>query len=66
MRQFLEHVTGLSIYPIISFLIFFVFFLGMLLRVALMSKREVGEMEMLPLEADDDPAYDPSHHTGNA
>ncbi len=49
MRHFLENVTGLEIYPLISFVIFIVFFVWVTLRVATRSRREVAEMSQIPL-----------------
>jgi len=54
MRQFLEHATGLSIYPIISFVIFLSFFLGVLLFLWLSPKSYFVEMKNLPLADDPD------------
>lgn len=49
MRQFLEHVTGLSIYPLISFVLFGSFFIGMLIWLFTERKQYFTEMEALPL-----------------
>ncbi len=50
IRQTLEHISGISIYPLISFVIFFVFFLVLLLYVFSMRKAKIEELSQLPLE----------------
>lgn len=54
MRQFLEDATGLSIYPLISFIIFFSFFFGVLVWMWLQPKSYYTTMEQLPLSDDAD------------
>ncbi|MGB8705222.1 MAG: CcoQ/FixQ family Cbb3-type cytochrome c oxidase assembly chaperone [Gillisia sp.] len=46
----LENIDGVAIYPIISLLIFFIFFLGLFLWVFTAKKEHVKEMSELPLE----------------
>lgn len=45
-------MDGIEIYPLISFLIFFVFFVGLTLYVIGMRKAHVAEMSNLPLQED--------------
>jgi hypothetical protein len=45
-------ISGIDIYPIVSFLIFFLFFLGLLAFVVKISKEHAKAMAELPLEAD--------------
>jgi hypothetical protein len=54
MRQFLEDATGLSIYPLISFLIFFTFFFGVLIWMKLQPKSYYTAMKQLPLTDETD------------
>jgi len=51
--QILSDVEGISIYPLISFIIFFAFFTGMLLYVFSRKKSEMSEMERFVLEEQD-------------
>ncbi len=51
-KQVLEHITGVEIFPIISFIIFFVFFLLMLGWVLTLSKNYIRKMENIPLDED--------------
>lgn len=53
MRQFLEHATGLSIYPLISFVLFGLFFLAMLGWMFSRSKAYYHEVETIPFLSDD-------------
>ena len=46
----LESIAGIEIYPLISLVIFFVFFLALLVFVVKLSKKYVKVMESLPLE----------------
>lgn len=59
MLKFIKHtmdtIVGIEIFPIISFLIFFTFFIGLLIHVMRMSKSHVQSMGELPFEADENP-----------
>ena len=48
----METIIGIEIFPIISFLIFFIFFIGLFIWVAGMQKAEVNSMAAMPLEDD--------------
>jgi len=54
MLRFIKHnltsIDGVSIYPIISLLIFFFFFAFMLTYVIRMKKKEVNELSNIPFE----------------
>lgn len=50
IKKYAETMEGIEIYPIISLLIFFVFFAGVLWYVKRLSKKEVSEMENIPLD----------------
>jgi cytochrome c oxidase cbb3-type subunit 4 len=52
-------IDGISIYPIISFLIFFVFFILITYYVITMKKSYVDEVSHIPLD-DDDETMEPS------
>lgn len=55
IRESLEAITGVSIYPMISFILFFTFFTGMLVWVFRQSKVDITEISNLPLH-DDQPS----------
>ncbi len=48
--HYLSNIQGVSIYPIISLLMFFVFFLVLFLRVRRMDKTEIEELRNIPLD----------------
>jgi len=50
IKQNLETIDGVSIYPIISLVIFFTVFVGMLYFVFKMKKTKLDQLEKLPLE----------------
>ncbi|MDB2364162.1 CcoQ/FixQ family Cbb3-type cytochrome c oxidase assembly chaperone [Flavobacteriales bacterium] len=49
VKQHMESISGIEIYPIISFLIFFVFFLLVGIWVFTVRKDKIKELENLPL-----------------
>ncbi|WP_114781574.1 hypothetical protein [Botryobacter ruber] len=53
-KNVLQAIDGIAIYPLISFSIFFLFFLGLLLYVVLMDKKYVETMSSLACSAEDD------------
>ncbi|GEO05761.1 hypothetical protein AAE02nite_34250 [Adhaeribacter aerolatus] len=53
-KNILQSIAGIEIYPIISFAIFFGFFLGLILYVILVDKNLVKNMSELPLQNDED------------
>lgn len=54
MLKFIKHhmtsIGGIEIFPIISFLIFFLFFLGLIYWVIRMDKKSIAEVENLPFD----------------
>lgn len=50
IRQTLESITGVSIYPIFSFILFFSFFTLMLIWVFRKKKSEIDLLSNLPLD----------------
>ncbi|MBX3748134.1 MAG: hypothetical protein KF833_22730 [Verrucomicrobiae bacterium] len=50
IRQVMSHMGGIELYGIVSFLVFFVFFLGMLVWVARLRRGHLEAMGRLPLE----------------
>ncbi|MHA3789469.1 CcoQ/FixQ family Cbb3-type cytochrome c oxidase assembly chaperone [Flavobacterium hauense] len=49
----LESISGVEIFPIISLLIFFIFFLVLYTWVFTYKKEKIAEMSNLPLDGDD-------------
>lgn len=57
IKQYVETIKGIEIYPIISLAIFVLFFIGVLWYVKKMDKSRVKKLSNLPLEPDDDNNY---------
>jgi len=59
MLKFIKHtmetIGGVEIFPIISFLIFFVFFILLFVWVANIGKKEIHFLSSMPLEEEKDP-----------
>ena len=53
IKQYAESVDGVNIYPIISLLIFFIFFVALLYYVKKMDKEKVNEISRIPLDNDE-------------
>ena len=53
-KNVLRAIAGVEIYPIVSFVIFFLFFLGLLVYVFLVNRQHVQNMKNLPLFGDDE------------
>ncbi|WP_306643668.1 CcoQ/FixQ family Cbb3-type cytochrome c oxidase assembly chaperone [Sanyastnella coralliicola] len=53
MLKFIKHhmttIDGIELFPLISFLIFFIFFLGLFVHVFKMKKAHVEDMSNMPL-----------------
>lgn len=49
----LENITDVQIFPIISLLIFFTFFVGLFIYVFTQKKEEIDHISRLPLEKED-------------
>lgn len=50
--NYLEKITGVSVYPLISLLLFFTIFIVVIIMTVRMPNKVVEEMENLPLEND--------------
>jgi hypothetical protein len=57
-KNVLQNITNIEIWPIISFVIFFVFFLCLLWWVFTVDKKFIDKMATLPLA--DNPEIDPT------
>lgn len=53
IKHHMETIGGIEIYPLISFIIFFAFFIGLFAYVILMRKSHINELENLPLTDND-------------
>jgi len=56
MLKFIKHnmetIDGVSIYPILSFLIFFTLFVGAVTYILLKDRKSIEEISLLPLDND--------------
>ncbi len=52
VKHTLEGIAGVEIYPLISFVIFFTFFIGVTWYVIKKDKKYIEEVSNLPLEDD--------------
>ena len=54
MLKFIKHhaetIVGIEVYPIISFAIFFLFFMGLIVWVLRSNKEELDEISRIPLD----------------
>lgn len=48
-RHYLENIAGIGIYPLISLMIFFVFFISLIIFVLRIDKKSLQNMESMPL-----------------
>jgi hypothetical protein len=53
-KNIMQSIAGIEIYPLISFGIFFVFFLCLLAYVVFSDKNHLSQMSQLPLHTDED------------
>ena len=49
-KQILQTIQNVEVWPLISLVIFFVFFVGILVKVILTDKTFINKMEELPLD----------------
>ncbi len=50
VKHHMETIAGIEIYPLISFIIFFIFFLGLTIYVLRLNKKDIDEVSNLPLD----------------
>ena len=50
VKQYAESIDGINIYPMISLVIFFLFFMVLLYYVKKMDKSKVNEISRIPLD----------------
>lgn len=49
-KHILQSIQNVDLWPVISLVIFFVFFVGILIKVALIDKKIIKKMEDMPLD----------------
>jgi len=49
-KNVLQSIAGVTVYPLISFAIFFLFFIGLMVYVLVVSRQHLSTMSQLPLE----------------
>jgi len=54
IKGHMESIAGIEIFPLISFLIFFLFFVGLLWWVFKLDKKNISEISALPLDNQND------------
>ncbi|MCX8089314.1 MAG: CcoQ/FixQ family Cbb3-type cytochrome c oxidase assembly chaperone [Verrucomicrobiae bacterium] len=59
IKAVLEHIGGIGVYGVISILLFFAVFVGVLLRVARMKRAHTDAMAALPLHDGETPQPQP-------
>ena len=50
----METIAGIDIFPLISLIIFFVFFVGLFIYIARADKKEINEISRIPLDSNAD------------
>jgi cytochrome c oxidase cbb3-type subunit IV len=53
IKQYAESITNVNIYPMISLLVFFLFFVVLLVLVKRMGKERIAELSNLPFDKDE-------------
>jgi cytochrome c oxidase cbb3-type subunit IV len=51
--NYLESITGIGIYPLVSFMIFFLFFIGVAIFVIKADKNYIKRLADIPLDNDE-------------
>jgi len=62
-RDLLGPIDGISGYRIMAMLIFFTVFVGVVIRVLRMDRKEIEHMKFLPIEAESQPSTEPKGDT---
>lgn len=50
IKHHMETITGIEVYPLISLIIFVVFFVGLFIWVIKADKKEMDELSQIPLD----------------
>ncbi len=58
MLKFIKHhmdtIAGIEIFPLISLIIFFVFFVGLFIYVLTLKKKYINEISRIPLDSNEE------------
>lgn len=54
IKHHMETIVGIEIFPLISLVIFFVFFVGLFIYVARADKKQINQISRLPLDQNED------------
>ena len=64
-KEILQSVEGIGVYPIISLLVFFIFFVVLIIWVFKADKKYLNRMKMLPLDLTPDQTNSQSNDDSN-
>ncbi len=53
IKHHIETISGIEVYPLISFVIFFVFFVGLIIYVIKADKKFIDKIANIPFESND-------------
>lgn len=54
IKNHMDTIGGIEIYPLISFVIFFLFFTGLLIYVMKVDKKTIKKLSNIPLDLNED------------
>ncbi|MFT7233745.1 MAG: cytochrome c oxidase cbb3-type subunit 4 [Cyclobacteriaceae bacterium] len=54
IKHHMETIAGIEIYPLISLIIFFVFFVGLFIYVLTLKKKYINEISRIPLDSNEE------------
>lgn len=53
-KHYFEEIENVEFWPVVSLIVFFLFFVGLLIYVFRVDKKYINKMKNLPLEGDDE------------
>lgn len=54
VKHHMETIAGIEIFPLISLVIFFAFFVGLFIYIARTDKKQINEISRIPLDSNAD------------
>ena len=54
VKHHMETIAGIEIFPLISLIIFFLFFVGLFIYIARSDKKQINEISRIPLDSNAD------------
>lgn len=54
VKHHMETIAGIEIFPLISLIIFFAFFVGLFIYIARADKEQINEISRIPLDSNAD------------